>query len=62
MPWHGMTPHTSRSASLDLHYNEDWKEMVSTMDVFVLNCPPHPEMAHMVNTESVGVLKKGVSW
>jgi len=43
----------------NLHYHEDWKEMVSTMDVVTLNCPLHPETEHMVNAESIGLFKRG---
>eukprot|EP00854_Cymbomonas_tetramitiformis_P008163 gene8163-9695_t len=43
----------------NLHYWEDWKGMVQTMDVVTLNCPLHPETEHMINTESIKNFKRG---
>lgn len=43
----------------NLHWHEDWKEMVKDMDVVTLNCPLHVETEYMVNSETINLFKKG---
>lgn len=45
---------------LNLTYHSDWKEMAKVVDVLTLNCPLHPETEHMVNEETLKLMKRGV--
>jgi len=43
----------------NLHYWENWTDMVKEMDVVTLNCPLHPETEHMVNADTIKLFKRG---
>jgi len=43
----------------NLHYWENWTDMVKEMDVVTLNCPLHPETEHMVNADTIKTFKRG---
>ena len=43
----------------NLRYWENWKDMISEMDVVTLNCPLHSETEHMINEETIKLFKRG---
>lgn len=45
---------------LNLTYHETPEAMYPHLDVLTLNCPLHSETQHMINTETLALMKKGV--
>jgi formate dehydrogenase len=45
---------------LNLTYHETPESMYPEMDVITLNCPLHSETQHMINEDTLGLMKKGV--
>merc|ERR1712173_571582 len=45
---------------LNLTYHENPESMYPEMDVITLNCPLHSETQHMINAETLAMMKRGV--
>lgn len=45
---------------LNLTYHETPESMYPEMDVITLNCPLHSETQHMINADTIAMMKKGV--